>query len=124
MSDYTLTKESPLNGVEHEFEGVTVAEVIDQSLVMVAIPKDKADEIGSAINKSCGLVIPTMGQSTQSSDASITLWRLQKNQVLAYYPYAGDGAEVDIAKKLNGKEWGRITNSRSGPRRKLCIISF
>jgi len=38
VSDYTLTKESPLNGVEHEFEGVTVAEVIDQSLVMVAIP--------------------------------------------------------------------------------------
>jgi len=101
VSDYTLTKESPLNGVDHEFEGVTVTEVIDQSLVMVAIPRDKADEIGSAINKSCGLVIPPMGQSTHSSDASITLWRLQKNQVLAYYPYAGDDAEADIAKKLS-----------------------
>ncbi len=101
MSDYTLTKESPLNGVEHEFDDVTVTEVIDQSLVMVAIPRGKIDEIGSAINKSCGLVIPAMGQSTQSSDASITLWRLQKNQVLAYYGYEGHDAENDIAKKLN-----------------------
>ena len=39
MSDYELTKESPLSGAEHEFDGVTVAEVTDQSLVMVALPK-------------------------------------------------------------------------------------
>ncbi len=101
MSDYTLTKESPLNGVELEFDGVTVAEVIDQSLVMVAIPRDKVDEIGSAIKKSCGLEIPSIGQSSQSSDSSITLWRLQKNQVLAYYAYEGHDAENDIANKLN-----------------------
>jgi sarcosine oxidase subunit gamma len=101
VSDYTLTKESPLNGVEHEFDGITIAEVIDQSLVMVAMPRDKVDKIDSAIKKSCGLSIPTMGHSTHSSDSSITLWRLQKNQVLAYYPYAGDDAEADIADKLN-----------------------
>jgi sarcosine oxidase subunit gamma len=101
VSDYTLTKESPLNGVEYEFDGVTVAEVIDQSLVMVAIPRGKINEIDSAINMSCGLTIPSMGQSTQSSNASITLWRLQKNQVLAYYGYEGHDAEDDIAKKLN-----------------------
>jgi len=40
VSDYELTKESPLGGAEHEFDGVTVAEVIDQSLVMVALPRE------------------------------------------------------------------------------------
>jgi sarcosine oxidase subunit gamma len=35
-----------------------------------------------------------MGQSTKSSDASVTLWRLQKNQVLAYFSYDGDDAEA------------------------------
>ena len=49
MSDYELTKESPLGGAEHEFDGVTVAEVIDQSLVMVALPRDRAEDIESAI---------------------------------------------------------------------------
>jgi len=45
VSDYELTKESPLRGAEHEFDGVTVAEVTDQSLVMVALPRDRADDI-------------------------------------------------------------------------------
>jgi len=62
VSDYELTKESPLGGAEHEFDGVTVAEVIDQSLVMVALPRDRAEDIESAIAKSCGLSIPAMGQ--------------------------------------------------------------
>ena len=35
VSDYELVVESALDGAEHEFEGVTVTEVIDKSLVMV-----------------------------------------------------------------------------------------
>jgi sarcosine oxidase subunit gamma len=101
VSDYTIVKESPLGGAEHEFDGVTVSEVIDQSLVMVAMPNGKADEIEAAMSKSCGLSLPLMGQSTQSSDASVTLWRLQKNQVLAYYAYEGDDAEANIAERFN-----------------------
>ena len=49
MSDYELTKESPLRGAENEFDGVTVAEVTDQSLVMVALPRDRAEDIESAM---------------------------------------------------------------------------
>ena len=101
MSDYTIVKESPLDGAEHEFEGVSISEVVDQSLVMVAMPNGKADEIEAAMGKSCGLSLPAMGQSTQSSDASVTLWRLQKSQVLAYYTYAGDDAEANIAERFN-----------------------
>ncbi|MCS5590937.1 MAG: hypothetical protein NZ775_00215 [Gammaproteobacteria bacterium] len=101
MSDYTIVKESPLGGVEHEFDGVTVSEVVDQSLVMVAMPNGKADEIEAAMSKSCGLSVPAMGQSTQSSDSSVTLWRLQKSQVLAYYAYEGDDAEANIAARFN-----------------------
>ena len=83
MSDYELTKESPLGGEEHEFDGVTVAEVTDQSLVMVALPRDRAEDIESAMEEASGLSIPAMGQSTKSSDASVILWHLKKNQVLA-----------------------------------------
>ena len=101
MSDYTIVKESPLGGAEHEFDGVTVSEVVDQSLVMIAMPNGKAEEIEVAMNKSCGLSVPAMGQSTQSADGSITLWRLQKNQVLAYYAYESDDAEANIAERFN-----------------------
>ena len=101
MSDYELTKESPLGGAEHEFDGVTVSEVTDQSLVMVALPKDRAEDIESAMAKSCGLSIPAMGQSTKSSDTSVTLWRLQKNQVLAYFAYEGDDAEANLAERFD-----------------------
>lgn len=83
MSDYTMVKESPLGGAEHEFDGVTVSEVVDQSLVMVAMPNGEAEKIEAAMNKACGLSVPAMGQSTQSADGSVTLWRLQKNQVMA-----------------------------------------
>lgn len=101
MSDYTIVKESPLGGAEHEFDGVTVSEVVDQSLVMIAMPNGEAEKIEAAISKSCGLSVPAMGQSTQSSDASVTLWRLQKNQVMAYYAYEGDDAEANIAERFN-----------------------
>ena len=101
MSDYELTKESPLGGAEHEFEGVTVTEVTDHSLVMVSLPSDRAEDIESAIANSCGLSIPAMGQSTRSSDASVTLWRLQKNQVLAYFAYESDDAEANLAERFD-----------------------
>ena len=123
MSDYELTKESPLGGAEHEFDGVTVAEVTDQSLVMIALPRDRAEDIESAVAKSCGLSIPAMGQSTRSSDASVTLWRLQKNQVLAYFAYDADDAEVNLAERFDAPAyytdqsdtWGmiRVSGERS-----------
>jgi sarcosine oxidase subunit gamma len=101
VSDYELVVESALDGAEHEFEGVTVSEVIGKSLVMVALPRPKFKEIESSMTKSCGLVLPEMEHSTQSNDSSITLWRLQKNQVLAYFSYEGNDAEVNIANRLN-----------------------
>jgi len=123
VSDYELIKESPLGGAEHEFDGVTVAEVTDQSLVMVALPKDRAEDIESAIAESCGLSIPAMGQSTRSADASVILWRLQKNQVLAYFAYDGDDAEANLAERFNAPAyytdqsdtWGmiRVSGERS-----------
>jgi sarcosine oxidase subunit gamma len=101
VSDYVLTKDSPLGGVEHEFDGVTVAEVVDQSLVMIAMPNGKADEIEAAISKSCGLSVPAMGRSTRSSDSSITLWRLQDSQLMVYFAYEKDNAEAYIKDTFN-----------------------
>ncbi|MDB9937650.1 hypothetical protein OAD78_00515 [Candidatus Thioglobus sp.] len=101
MSDYELVVESALDGAEHEFEGVTVSEVVGKSLVMVALPRSKFKEIESSMAKSCGLSLPEMEQSTESKDSSITLWRLQKNQVLAYFSYEGNDAEANIANRLN-----------------------
>ena len=101
VSDYILVKDSPLDGVEHNFDGLTLSEVVSQSLVMVAMPEGKADEIEKAIGQSCGLSIPAMGQSTKSADSLITLWRLQKNQILAYYAYDGLDAEANIAERFN-----------------------
>ena len=136
VSDYIIIKESPLGGAEHEFDGVAVAEVVDQSLVMVAMPKGKADEIESAMSKSCGLSFPVMGQSTQSSDSSITLWRLQKSQVLAYYAYEGDDAEANIAERFNAPSayytdqsdtWAMIRVSGERSRdvlERICLIDL
>ncbi len=101
MSDYELIIESALGGVEHEFDGLMVSEVTDKSLVMVAIPRAKFKDVESSIKKSCGLLLPEMGRSTQSKDSSITLWRLQKNQVLAYFSYEKNDAETNIANKFN-----------------------
>ena len=49
MSDYELAVESALDGAEHEFEGVTVSEVIGKSLVMVALPRPKFIESESSM---------------------------------------------------------------------------
>ena len=57
--------------------------------------------IESSIDKSCSLSLPEMGQSTQSSDSSITLWRLQKNQVLAYFTYDGNDAEANLSSRFD-----------------------
>ena len=39
--------------------------------------------------------------STESKDSSITLWRLQKNQVLAYFTYEGNDAESHLSSRLS-----------------------
>ena len=96
MSDYELLPESPLGGVEIEMDGFNITEVTDKSLVMVALPREKFSEVESSIDKSCGLKLPEMERSTQSKDSSITLWRLQKNQVLAYFTYEGSDAEAHL----------------------------
>ena len=101
MSDYELLAESPLGGVEIELDGFTITEVTDKTLVMVALPRDKFSDIESSINKSCGLKLPEMQNSTNSKDSSITLWRLQKNQVLAYFSYEGDDAESHLSERLS-----------------------
>jgi len=101
VSDYVLEKESALEGAEHEFNGVNVSEVIGKSLVMVAIPRGALADVESAIKKSCGLSIPKMEQSTKSLDSSITLWRLQNSQFLAYFSYEGDDSESHLKGKLD-----------------------
>ena len=101
VSDYILEKLSALEGAEYEFNGVTVSEVIDMSLVMAAIPKGTLTNVESAIKKSCGLSVPEMQKSSESSDSSITFWRLQNNQVLAYFAFEGNDAESYIKNKLN-----------------------
>jgi heterotetrameric sarcosine oxidase gamma subunit len=105
VSDYILEKESALEGAEHEFNGVNVSEVTDKSLVMVAIPRGTLADVESAIKKSCGLSIPKMEQSTESSDSSITLWRLQNSQVLAYFSYDGDDSESYLKTKFNASAY-------------------
>jgi sarcosine oxidase subunit gamma len=101
VSDYELLPESPLGGVEIELDGFNITEVTDKSLVMVALPRDKFSDIESSIEKSCGLKLPEMEHSTESKDSSITLWRLQKNQVLAYFTYEGHDAESRLSSQLN-----------------------
>ena len=101
VSDYILEKLSALEGAEHEFDGVNVSEVMGKSLVMVAIPRGTLANVESSIKKSCGLTIPKMQQSSESSDSSITLWRLQNNQVLAYFSYDGDDSESYLKTKFN-----------------------
>ena len=105
MSDYILEKLSALEGAEHEFDGVNVSEVTDKSLVMVAIPRGTLANVESSIKKSCGLTIPKMQQSSKSSDSSITLWRLQNNQVLAYFSYDGDDSESYLKTKFNASAY-------------------
>ena len=101
VSDYELLPESPVCGVEIELDGFNITEVTDKSLVMVALPRDKYSDIESSIDKSCGLKLPEMEHSTESKDSSITLWRLQKNQVLAYFTYEGHDAESRLSSQLN-----------------------
>ena len=105
VSDYILEKLSALEGAEHEFDGVSVSEVADKSLVMVAIPRGTLANVESSIKKSCGLTIPKMQQSSESSDSSITLWRLQNNQVLAYFSYDGDDSESYLKTKFNASAY-------------------
>jgi sarcosine oxidase subunit gamma len=101
VSDYELLPESPLGGVEIELDGFNITEVTDKSLVMVALPREKFKDVESSIDKSCGLQLPEMECSTESKDSSITLWRLQKNQVLAYFTYEGNDAESHLSSRLS-----------------------
>jgi sarcosine oxidase subunit gamma len=100
VSNYSLTKISALEGARHDFDGLSLTEIVDQSLVMMAMPRNKTDKITKALNSSCGLSIPIIGQSGRSDDDSITLWRLQKDQLMVYFPYANDDADNYLKNKF------------------------
>ena len=105
MSNYKLTKELILDGVEFNFKDIVIKEVRGQSLVMLAIPVNNEQQIKDSIYKTCALSIPNMGQSSTSADNTICLWRMQQNQVFVYFTYDKDDAEAYIKAKFQASAY-------------------
>ncbi|MHA1553771.1 MAG: sarcosine oxidase subunit gamma [Alphaproteobacteria bacterium] len=112
MSDLSLTAQSPLAGYHREFERVQLFEAPDLALVSIATPQGGNEALATAVASAFGASLPTVGQSTVSSDGAIRFMGLQPDQMFALFEHVGDGAEQVIAHRIGAT--GYTTDQSDG----------
>ena len=100
MADFTLMPQSPLGGYERQFASVELVEPQGLTLVSVAIPKDGETALADAVQQAYAVALPEVGSSTQSSDGTVRLLGLQRDQIWLLFVHGGDGAAGKTAGQL------------------------
>lgn len=101
MADTILKPKTPLNGYCEPFSETKLVEVTDMALVAIAIPRNGAVALQTAIRAAYGCALPKVGSSVVSSDGSMRLLGMQQDQVFAFFAYSGDTAVAEIRNKLD-----------------------
>lgn len=83
MADFSLKAEPFLGGYSKEFDGVTLDEVIDVSLMSIAQPLKGRSALTKAVKTGWGCATPMPGRSVQSKDGEQHLMCLGADSFLA-----------------------------------------
>lgn len=100
MSKFTLTAQTPLDGINQNHHGVQVSELIGYSLVSIATPMGKQQELAANIEKAYGTSLPEIGQSTTSSIDNSRFLGLQADQTFILFAHPDDNSVPHIQEKI------------------------
>ncbi|MDG2340093.1 MAG: hypothetical protein P8L32_02710, partial [Paracoccaceae bacterium] len=102
VGNLNLKPEPFLGGYHEDFDGVSLREVDDVSLISLALPLNGEAPATAAIESNFGVVIPVDGYSSLSTDGSTRVVRVARDQVFVSFPNGGVNPEAKIANKLDG----------------------
>lgn len=100
MPDYSMTPVQPLDGFNHEFDGVTLAEMSGCSLVSIATPLGGDKALEKALSSAYKAKRPAVGSSTVSKLDNSRFLGLQRDQLFVLFDHDDTGAAAIIAHRL------------------------
>ena len=135
MSDFSLTKQSPLTGYHKDFGTVTLTELSDLAVVFIATPMGGTDELARAVASAFGVALPCPGISSYSEEGRARLLGLQHDQMFVLFEHEGDQAVAAIAEKLGdagyytdqSDSWAMLRIAGPGSRaalERICMLDL
>ena len=100
MSDYVLTTQSALGGIERDFGEVTIAESTSHAIMSVAVPRGGEKELSEAIALSFKTKLPPVGESTTSTIKNARILGMQQDQFFLLFEYSGLNAVNELSKEI------------------------
>ena len=100
MSDYVLTTQPALGGVERDFGEVTISESTSHAIVSIAIPRGGEKELSEAIDLSFKTKLPPVGASTTSTVKNVRILGMQQDQFFLLFKYSGLNAVNELSKEI------------------------
>lgn len=102
MSDYALTPAPALGGHSATIGGISIEEVIDLSIVSIAVPRgnDGLNALNEGMQAAYGASFPAPGQSTVSSDGKTRFLGMAPDQAFAIFTDGGVQGDAIIRAQL------------------------
>lgn len=127
MSEFELTARLPLGGIDLDFDGMSLREVGDLSIVSIAIPLGGEKDLEKALADGFGIGLPAVGTSAVPENGTTRLLRLAQDQMFLLFDDDGSDPVTFVAGELGGKAWltdqsdGWALLSVSGPKCRAAL---
>ena len=100
MPNYTLTATTPLDGFSRGFNGVSLTEVSDRSIVSIATPLGGEAGLSKALTKTYKVALPKVGQSLASPLDNAVFMGMAQDQIFVLFDHSDDKPVEVVSKHL------------------------
>lgn len=108
MPKFTFTAQSPFDGYQKEFDGVSVREITGRAIVSIATPLNGEAVLAEAVSAGYNAEMPKPGYSTISQLDNSRFLGLQQDQMLLVFDFDGPNALKSIEDRIGNA--GHLTD--------------
>jgi sarcosine oxidase subunit gamma len=128
--DFSFTPQSPLEGFQKNFDGVSVSEVVNRAIISIATPLDGETALTDALSSAYGVEVPKVGHSTTSDVKNSRFLGLQQGMMFHVFDCKLANALQSIDARLTAcayltdqsDSWVMLTIAGSNSRKALLRI--
>ncbi|MCB1754426.1 MAG: sarcosine oxidase subunit gamma [Gammaproteobacteria bacterium] len=100
MADYSLTAQTPLDGIRLEYGNVSISEVSGLAVVSLASPLGGENALTTALQTAYQISLPATGHSSASPDDKTHLLGMQRDQFFLLFDYPGPFVTAAVEEKI------------------------
>lgn len=105
MSEFTLNSTPPLGCSPQEFDGATLAEIADRTLISISVPHGGDVALTKALSASYKMMPPAIGKTALSKIDNARFLGLQSDQMFLLSDDVGPNPTGHVAEKLGDKAY-------------------